>query len=148
MLVRDDFSRYSWVYFLQHKSDAVVAFETFLADTRTSGSVEIVRSDNGGESKGRFRELCIRNRITQEFTTPHCPRLNGVEERAIAVIEAMQKAVRLHASTRFRGTGAKLPILTESLCAEDTNWACDAINRTARAQTATNGRHTSRGTGT
>ena len=49
MLIRDDFSRYSWVYFLQHKSDTADAFETFLADTRTDGSVEIVHSDNGGE---------------------------------------------------------------------------------------------------
>ena len=131
MLVRDDFSRYSWVYLLQHKSEAADAFETFLADTRTDGSVEIVRSDNGGEFRGRFSELCVKNRIKQELTTPQCPELNGVAERGTAVIESTRKAARLHASTRFRGTGAKLPAPTENLWDEATNLACDAINRTA-----------------
>ena len=51
MLLKDDFSRYAWVYFLEHKSEAADAFRKFLADVRVDGvpsKVEIVRSDNGG----------------------------------------------------------------------------------------------------
>ena len=62
MLVKDDFSRYAWVYFLKHKSDAADAFRKFLADVRADGvpsKVEIVRSDNGGEFfGGEFGEVC------------------------------------------------------------------------------------------
>ena len=55
MIVKDDFTRYSWVYFLERKSNAPEAFRTFLADVRADGvpsEVEIVRSDNGGEFFG------------------------------------------------------------------------------------------------
>ena len=63
MLVKDDFSRYAWVYFLKHKSDAVDAFRKFLADVRADGvpsKVETVRSYNGGEFfGGKVVEVCL-----------------------------------------------------------------------------------------
>ena len=37
MIVRDDFLRYAWVYFISHKSDATEAFEKILADLRVEG---------------------------------------------------------------------------------------------------------------
>ena len=52
MMVKDDFTRYAWVYFVERKSDAADAFRKFLADVRGDGvpsEVERVRSDNGGE---------------------------------------------------------------------------------------------------
>ena len=51
-LIRDDFTRMTWVYFLRKKSDATEAFKQFLADVRADGvpsTVEVVRSDGGGE---------------------------------------------------------------------------------------------------
>ena len=38
MIVKDDFTRYSWVYFLERKSDAAEAFRKFLADVRADGA--------------------------------------------------------------------------------------------------------------
>ena len=52
MIVRDDCTRRTWMYFLTHKSDAASTFRSFLASVRADGKpplVEIVRSDNGGE---------------------------------------------------------------------------------------------------
>ena len=49
-LIRDDFTRMTWVYFLRNKSDATDAFKQFLADVRADGVpsvVEVVRSDGG-----------------------------------------------------------------------------------------------------
>ena len=49
MIVRDDFSRHAWIYFVSHKYDAASAFEKFLADLRVEGTpseVVIVRSDD------------------------------------------------------------------------------------------------------
>ena len=37
MTVKDDFTRYAWVYFLERKSDAADAFRKFLADVREDG---------------------------------------------------------------------------------------------------------------
>ena len=62
MLVKDDFSRYAWVYFMKHNSDAADAFRKFLANVRADGissKVKIVRSDNGGAFfGGEFGEVC------------------------------------------------------------------------------------------
>ena len=46
MLVKDDYSRHTWVYFLKHKSDQGNAFRKFLADAHADGvpsKVEMVR---------------------------------------------------------------------------------------------------------
>ena len=62
MIIRGDFSRYAWVYFISHKSDATETFKQFLADLRVEGipsEVVVVRSDNGGEfNQGEFGQLC------------------------------------------------------------------------------------------
>ena len=54
--------RYSWLYFLKHKSDAAESFRKFLADVRADGvpsRVEMVRSDNGGEFHGAEFYECL-----------------------------------------------------------------------------------------
>ena len=37
LIVRVDFSRYTWVYFMRHKSDAAETFKQFFSDTRSDG---------------------------------------------------------------------------------------------------------------
>ena len=58
MIIRDDLSRYAWLYFISHKSDATEAFKQFLADLRVEGipsEVVVVRSGNDGEfDQGEF----------------------------------------------------------------------------------------------
>ena len=52
MIIRDDYSRYAWMYFISHKSDAADAFAKFLSDLRIEGipsDVVVIRSDYGGE---------------------------------------------------------------------------------------------------
>ena len=48
MIIRDDFSRYAWLYFISHKSDAAEAFKQLMADLRVEGipsEVVVVRPD-------------------------------------------------------------------------------------------------------
>ena len=132
MLVKDDFSRYAWVYFLKHKSDAADAFRKFLADVRADGvpsKVEIVRSDNGGEFfGGEFGEVCKQFCIKQEFTNADSPKQNGVVERALGIIQNAALAACIQAPIIF--PLVQLPP-TESLWAEAVHWSCDALNHTA-----------------
>jgi len=132
LIVRDDFSRYTWVYFIRQKSDAAELFEQFLADSRADdvpSKVVIVRSDGGGEFRGgKFGDLCRTRGIKQEFTTADSPQFNGVAERALGLIETAAMAGRIQARELYPGT--QLPA-TESLWAEASHWACDALNRTA-----------------
>ena len=55
MILKDDFTRYAWVYFLKRKPDTADAFRRVLADVRADGvpsEVLLVRSDDGGEWYG------------------------------------------------------------------------------------------------
>ena len=62
IIVKNDYARYSWVYFLEHKSDDAEAFRKCLGDVRADGvpsKLEIVRSDNRGEFfGGDFEDVC------------------------------------------------------------------------------------------
>ena len=102
MIIRDDFSRYAWLYYISHKSDAAEAFKQFLADLRVEGissEVVVVRSDHGGEfNQGEFGQLCRERNIKQEFTTADSPEYNGVAERGLAMIESAALAARIQAS--------------------------------------------------
>ena len=133
IIVRDDFSRHAWMYFVSHKYDAASAFEKFLADLRvegTSSEVVIVGSDDGGKFiEGKFLKLCRERKMKHEFTTPDSPEYNGVPQRGLAMIESAALAARIQASEWF--PGYSIPE-GASLWAEATNWACDAYNRTAR----------------
>ena len=132
MLVKDDYSRHAWVYFLKHKSDSGDAFRKFLADARADGvpsKVEIVRSDKGGEFfRGDFGEVCKQYCIKQEFTIADSPKQNGVVERALGIIQNAGLAACNQAPIVF--PHIQLPP-TKSLRAEAVHWACDAVNHTA-----------------
>ena len=95
-----------------------------------------VRSDGGGEfCGGKFGDLCRSRCNKQEFTTADSPQFNGVAERALDLIETAAMAGRIEARELF--PGAQLPA-TESLWAEASHWACDALNRTATSANPTN----------
>ena len=119
MIVRDDCTRRTWMYFLKHKSDAASAFRSFLASVRADGKpslVEIVRSDNGGEFfRGEFESLCNERLIKQEFTPAYCPQYHGVAERALGIIEAAAMAARIQAKVLFDYV---------QLAKTDKLWAC------------------------
>ncbi|CAN0395341.1 unnamed protein product, partial [Discosporangium mesarthrocarpum] len=77
MVVRDDFSRYTWVYPLRRKSEASEKFKLFLAENNLDtvpSAVLRVRSDDLGEFlEGSFGSLCREFRIAQEHTTVLTP---------------------------------------------------------------------------
>ena len=107
MLIKDDFLRFGWTYFMKQKSDAGATFGRFLNDIRDSAKpsvVECVRSDGGGEfSGGAIRELCDDRGTRQEFTTPDTPQLNGVVERGLAIAQEAAQAACLEAPCLFPG---------------------------------------------
>ena len=80
MLLKHDYSRHAWVYFLKHKLDSGDAFRKFLADARADGvpsEVVMVRSGNRGEFfGGEFGEVCEQVCIKQEITIADSPKQN------------------------------------------------------------------------
>ncbi|KAJ9558495.1 hypothetical protein OSB04_013109 [Centaurea solstitialis] len=89
----DDYSRYTYVYLINEKSDSLDMFKTIKAEVENqlSCKIKIVRSDRGGEYYGRhtdvgqspgpFAEFCKSHGIVNQFTMPGTPQQNGVAER-------------------------------------------------------------------
>lgn len=66
MIVRRYFSRYGWLFFIAHKSDATETFETLWAYLRVEGNpfeVVVVRSSEGGEFNERNSECFAKKEI-------------------------------------------------------------------------------------
>ena len=105
MIVKYEYSRYSWMLFLEKKSESADAFEIFLADMPDQGissTVESVRSDGGEEfSEGIFAQLSQDRVIHQEFTLPDKPNLNVVAERGLHLIQKAVQAACLEARRLF-----------------------------------------------
>ena len=78
MIVRDDFSRFTRVFFHRSKDETATYFAKHLAEVAPR-KVKVVRSDGGGEfSKGASGALGTIEKIRQEFTTADSPQYNGV----------------------------------------------------------------------
>ena len=80
----DDYSQKSWIYFLQHKSEAFMKFRTFKqqVELEIGNKIRFFRSNRGGEylSNG-FISFCSNNGIMRELTQAHTPQQNGVSKR-------------------------------------------------------------------
>nr|GEW91622.1 retrovirus-related Pol polyprotein from transposon TNT 1-94 [Tanacetum cinerariifolium] len=83
-LVVDDYSRYTWVFFLHSKDEASGVIISFIQKTQVNLQLQVqrVRTDNGTEFKNKtlgkfFDEVGI----TQQFSAARTPQQNGVVER-------------------------------------------------------------------
>ena len=79
-MVVDDFTRYTWVFFLVDKSDVLATFKTFIKRIHNEFETTIkkVRSDNGSEFKNtRIDDLCVRHQFSAKYTLQS----NGLVER-------------------------------------------------------------------
>jgi hypothetical protein len=89
----DDATRYSVVYTIQKKSEALDKFKHFktLLFTQKKIKVKKIRCDGGGEYvSDKFKEYLKKHGIIQIITPPNTPQWNGVAERFNRVI--MDKA--------------------------------------------------------
>nr|GEW46235.1 ribonuclease H-like domain-containing protein [Tanacetum cinerariifolium] len=84
LVVVDDFSRYTWVFFLHSKDEVSEVIISFIKKTQVNLQlqVQLVRTDNGTEFKNKtlatfFNEVGI----SQQFFAARMPQRNGVVER-------------------------------------------------------------------
>lgn len=80
----DDFTHFTHVYLLSHKSQANEKFQEFYAIVTAKFNVKLsrLRLDNGGEYRSRlFLHFCKKNGIDLEWTIPDTPQQNGIAER-------------------------------------------------------------------
>jgi transposase InsO family protein len=81
LVIVDDYSRYTWVFFLHDKSITCDIFKTFVRRSEKELELKLkkVRSDNGSEFKNtNVEEFCDEKGIKHEFSTTYTPEQNGV----------------------------------------------------------------------
>ncbi|KAI3510498.1 hypothetical protein L1887_17545 [Cichorium endivia] len=84
LVVVDDFSRFTWVFFLKHKYEATPNMINFIKQVEVllRKQVRMIRSDNGREFKNQVLEdFLVSKGITHNFSAPYTPQQNGVVER-------------------------------------------------------------------
>ncbi|GJU64314.1 putative ribonuclease H-like domain-containing protein [Tanacetum coccineum] len=92
LVVTDDFSRFSWVFFLASKDETSGILKRFITEieNQLNHKVKVIRCNNGTEFKNReMNEFCGLKGIKREFSVARTPQQNGVAKRKnMTLIEA------------------------------------------------------------
>lgn len=116
----DDFSRKTWVYFLQAKAEALTAFKSFkaLVENEACKTIKSLRTDRGGEYCSKdFEDFCVKYGIRRELTAAYTPQQNGVSERKNRTILNMVRSLLLKGNVH------------KNFWPEAVNWSIHVLNR-------------------
>jgi transposase InsO family protein len=84
LVIVDDYSRYTWTFFLHDKSEVAACFKKFAKRAQNEFEVKIkkIRSDNGKEfDNTNIEAYCDEIGIKHEVSSSYTPQQNGVVER-------------------------------------------------------------------
>jgi transposase InsO family protein len=119
LVILDDYSRFTWVFFLQEKSQTQDTLKGFLrwAQNEFGLRVKKIRSDNGTEFKNSQIDGFLEEGIKNEFSSPYTPQQNGVVERKNRTLLDMARTMLDEYKT------------LDQFWAEAINTACYSINQ-------------------
>ncbi|WVZ94377.1 hypothetical protein U9M48_040276 [Paspalum notatum var. saurae] len=115
-----DFSRFSWVFFMEFKDEAFGFVRDLVLRLRNEihKAMRAIRSDNGGEFRNsRFENFCRDLGLEHQFSSPYTPPQNGVVERNNRTLVEMARTMLYEHRTPRR------------FWAEAVNTACYIANR-------------------
>jgi transposase InsO family protein len=84
LVIVDDFSRFTWVFFLQDKSEAKGIVKKFIRRVQNEFELKVknIRSDNSSEFRNtQVEEFLHEEGIKHELSAPYTPQQNGIVER-------------------------------------------------------------------
>ncbi|GKB96264.1 retrovirus-related pol polyprotein from transposon TNT 1-94 [Tanacetum coccineum] len=120
LVVTDDYSRFTWVFFLATKDETSGILKSFITgiENLVDHKVKVIRCDNGTEFKNKeMNQFCENKGILRQFSIARTPQQNGVvERRNRTLIEAAMTMI----------ADSKLPT---TFWAELVNTACYVQNR-------------------
>ncbi|WVZ50236.1 LOW QUALITY PROTEIN: hypothetical protein U9M48_001510, partial [Paspalum notatum var. saurae] len=120
LVIVDDFSRFSWVFFMEFKDEAFGFVRDLVLRLRNESqrTMRAIRSDNGGEFRNsRFETFCRDLGLDHQFSSPYTPPQNGVVERKNRTLVEMARTMLDEHRTPRR------------FWAEAVNTACYVANR-------------------
>jgi transposase InsO family protein len=119
LVIVDNYSCFTWVFFLQEKSQTQETLKRFLRRAQNEFGLRIkkIRSDNGTEFKNsQIEGFLAEEGIKHEFSSPYTPQQNGVVERKHRTLLDMARTMLDEYKTSDR------------FWAEAINTACYSIN--------------------
>jgi transposase InsO family protein len=119
LVIVDDYSRFTWAFFLQEKSQTQETLKRFLRHAQNEFKMRIkkIRSNNGTEFKNSQIVGFLEEGIKHEFSSPYTPQQNSVVERKNRTLLDMARIMLDEYKTSDR------------FWAEAINTACYSINR-------------------
>ncbi|GJX77135.1 putative ribonuclease H-like domain-containing protein [Tanacetum coccineum] len=84
LVVTDDYSRFTWVFFLATKDKTSGILKSFIIgiENLVDHKVKVIRCDNGTEFKNKeMNQFCEMKGILRQFSVARTPKQNGVAER-------------------------------------------------------------------
>jgi transposase InsO family protein len=104
LVIVDDYSRFTWVFFLQDKSETQEVLKKFLRRTQNEfdAKVKKIRSDNDTEFKNtQVEDFLDEEGINHEFSAPYTPQQNGLAERRIVLSLRWQEPCLMNTRPRI-----------------------------------------------
>jgi hypothetical protein len=96
MLLVDDYTRMTAVFFLRNKSEAFENFKVYkeMVENEMDSKIKCLRSDNGGEFTSKeFMDYCSRHGIKRQFSIARTPQKKRVVERKNMKIQEMARTM-------------------------------------------------------
>ncbi|GJU23867.1 putative ribonuclease H-like domain-containing protein [Tanacetum coccineum] len=118
LVVTDDFSRFSWVFFLATKNETSENLNTFITEIENllDHKVKVIRCDNGTEFKNSImNRFCEMKGVKREFSIARTPQQNGVAERKnrtlIEAARTMVLVIKPHNKTPYELIHGRPPLI-------------------------------------
>ena len=96
LVIVDDYSRYSWVFFLHDKFEVASCFKKFVKRAQNEFEVKIkkIRSDNGKEfDNTNIEAYCDEVGIKHEVSATYTPQQNGIVERKNRILITLARTM-------------------------------------------------------
>jgi hypothetical protein len=104
LVIVDDYSRYSWVFFLERKDEVFEHFQSLALRLNNvhPNCLKVIRSDNGTEFRNAsFDQFCLEYVVDRQFSTPRVPQQNRVIERkSCTLVEMVRMMLDEHRTPR------------------------------------------------
>nr|GEV26475.1 hypothetical protein [Tanacetum cinerariifolium] len=118
LVITDDFSRCSWVFFLATKDETSEILKTFILgiENQLDCKVKVIRCDNGTEFKHSvMNQFCHMKGIKREFSVARTPQQNGVAERKNKTLKeaarTMALVIKPHNKTPYELIHGRSPVI-------------------------------------
>ena len=96
LVLVDDYSRFSWIFFLFHKNETFDKFLLFYRRVQTAHRVKVaaIQTDHGGEFENNFfDEFCDEQGIKHQYSSPRTLEQNGVVKRKNRVLAKIARTM-------------------------------------------------------